>query len=274
MKTDKAVVVTGAAGGIGSMLCAGFLKEGYQVWAVDPNQAGLEALKEKLSKYGKQLETSPEDVTNEGQMRALIGRIQQASHSLVIWVNNAGISGAGRFDKVSVETMKRVIDINLTAVMVNSRLALDRMKEQGSGVIINIASVAGHLPAPYLAAYSASKHGVVGFTRALQGELTLKRSPVRTLLVCPGFVDTPMVHAKEGGLVMPDWMNFALAAPQVVADHIISAVRSGKREIFPSWNGKLLMAMAKVVPGFRERGTTLFSSHSLKDYFFNRPNLP
>lgn len=269
MKTAKAAVVTGAAGGIGTALCEELCKAGYLVWGIDQNEVGLKTLSENMSKVGKKVVTRSVDITDEAAITKLLEEIAKESHHLSVWVNNAGISGVGHFDKQDTKLMKRVIDVNLTAILTISRLVLDRMEYQGDGVIVNIASVAGHIPSPYLAAYSASKHGVVGFTRAVESELQMKNSGVRTLLVCPGFIDTPMI--KEGGkFAFPEWLSFSVASPQVVARAVARAVASGKREIYPSWNGKLLLLVNKVVPGFRNQGTKLLNARSFKDYILNR----
>jgi len=269
MKVAKAAVVTGAAGGIGSALCEQLLQEGYTVWALDYNQKALEALGDSLAKFNRILKTRAIDITVESQIREVIETIASESHQISIWVNNAGVSGIGHFTDASTETLRRIVDVNLTAVITSTRLILEKMEFQGSGVIVNIASVAGHLASPYLAAYASTKHGVVGFTRSLEIELQLKTSGVRTLLVSPGFVETQMV-TEAGKFSFPEWLSFCLATPQAVARAIVAGIRQEKREIFPSWNGKMLLALNKMVPGMSRRGSKLLVSKSLKDYFLNR----
>lgn len=268
MKTAKGAVVTGAAGGIGAALCEELCNAGYLVWGLDQNEVGLKTLQESLSKRGKKVITRNVDITIEAEISKVLEEIKEQTHHLSVWVNNAGISGVGHFDKATTTSAKRVIDVNLTATVTITRLVLDQMEYQGDGVIVNIASVAGHIATPYLAAYSASKHGVVGFTRALESELKMKNSGVHTLLVSPGFVDTPMV--KEGKFAFPEWLSFSLAKPQAVARLIVCAISSKKREIYPSWNGKLLLLVNKFVPGLRNQGTKLLNARSFKDYILNR----
>lgn len=268
MKMAKGAVVTGAAGGIGTSLCEELNKAGYLVWAIDQNELGLKTLAESFDKKGQKIFTRTVDITNEAAVTKLIEEIQSQSHHISVWVNNAGISGVGHFSKATTAAIKRVIDVNLTATLQNTRLILDRMEFQGDGVIVNVASVAGFVPAAYLAAYSASKHGVVGFTRALESELQMKHSGVRTLLVSPGFVDTAMV--KEEKFSFPEWLRFSLAKPQVVSKAVVRAIQTEKREIFPSWNGKLLLVVGKFVPGLRKQGTKLLNARSFKDYILNR----
>lgn len=271
MKTAKAVVITGAAGGIGTAMCEKFTSEGYAVWAVDWNEAHLASLKEKFEKTGGDFFTRKVDVTDEAAVRKLIAEVQEKSHGLHVWVNNAGITGVGHFAKSALSDIRRVIDVNLTAVAVGTWLALEAMDKQGEGTIVNIASVAGHVAAPYLTVYSATKHGVVGLTRSLEVELQNRQSPIRTVLVCPGFIDTEMLKADgKEKFAFPEWLRFCLSTPDQVAKEVVGAVKSGRPEIYPSLNGKMILAFNRFVPNFRKRGSKLLIAKSFKDYLLNR----
>lgn len=265
----KVVVVTGAAGGIGKNLVNQFAREGATVCGWDLSEAGLETLKTHGQKEGVEILTHKVDVTDENQLKAARDAVIAKHGGIDVWVNNAGISGAGDFENNSVADFSKVLAINLVAVMTGTHLALQVMETRGTGLVVNIASVAGLVPCPFLTAYSASKHGVVGFTRALRQELALKSSTIRLLLVCPGFVETEML-AKGTKYGFPEWLGWVPGSPADVAAAVVQGVRKEREEIFPTMNGKVLARLNRHFPGVFSSGQRLLLSKSLKDYFFNR----
>lgn len=271
--SNKVVVVTGAAGGIGTSLVKHFLDAGATVWGLDLNKEALDALAENYKKYGKQFFSRAVDVTNETELKASREEILKQSKDIHVWVNNAGISGLGDFQSSTQSAFERVIQINLNAVVSGTRLALERMEHVGFGMIVNIASVAGHVAAPYLSAYCASKHAVVGFTRSLREELNIKQSPVKTLLVSPGFVDTKIIEkGKDYGY--PEWLGFLLATPDKVAGDILKAIVKDKIEIIPTLNGKMIFGASRFLPNFTANTSRILLSKSLTDLLFLRKNPP
>lgn len=271
--SSKVVVVTGAAGGIGSSLVKQFLDVGATVWGLDLNKEALDALADTHKKYGKNFFSKAVDVTSEAELRAAREEILQQSKDIHIWINNAGISGLGDFQSSTQSAFERVIQINLNAVVSGTRLALERMEHVGFGMIVNIASVAGHVAAPYLTAYCASKHAVVGFTRSLREELSLKQSPVKLFLVSPGFVDTKIIEkGKDYGY--PEWLDFLLATPDKVASEIVKALAKGKLEIIPTINGKVIFGVSRFLPNFTANTSRILLSKSLTDLLLLRKNPP
>lgn len=271
MLISKTAVVTGAASGIGKALTADFISAGYKVYGVDINGEALSELT-KASAPGAFVGVIA-DVTNEEDLRGVAQRVVKEAGAITIWVNNAGISGIGDFSRRPLTEWMRVLNINLVGLVYGSKIALEAMEEKGDGVIINMASVAGHVAAPFMTAYSASKHGVVGFTRALQAELRLKHSPVRVIMVSPGFVNTPII-AKGEISGFPEWLSSMLSTPEKVAKQVMKAIRRDEAEVYPTLNGKMMIKAFRHFPKVTMKSSKLLLTKSLKDALLNRYTVP
>jgi short-subunit dehydrogenase len=266
----KVVIITGAAGGIGRALAGAMLEAGATVWGWDLSLEGLETLKRQGEKLGQEIRTRQVDVTDPKAMEAAAAEVFAREKRIDYWVNNAGIVGIGSFAQLPANEFDRVIQINFSALVTGTRLALGYMEDQGSGTIVNIASVAGHVPAPFLIAYTASKHAVVGFTRSLREELRLRDSNIRCTLVSPGFVDTALIARKSKAMGFPEWLSWALASPDAVAREIVIGLRKGHEEIFPALNGRVILRMYRLLPQFTVRRSRIFLADSFKDFLLNR----
>jgi short-subunit dehydrogenase len=261
----KRFVVTGAASGIGRAIAEALLQRGAVVLAWDRDETGLRTLAESAARFGNECVTAVVDVTDGNAVRAA----RDAAGSIDGWMNVAGIAKTGAFTTMGDREFDRVMQVNFTALVDGTRAALEAMEPRGAGVVVNVASVAGFLPAPFLAAYSASKHAVVGFTRAVAEELRLADSPIRLVLVAPGFVETAMISGASG-LKFPDWLKWLPSRPEPVAKEILDGLERGKGEIFPSRNGRWMMRMARAFPQKSIRGSRVLLSRSFKDWILNR----
>jgi len=189
MRLDgRTAVVTGAASGIGRAVAQRLAAEGARVVIGDRNAQGLA---ETADLIGTAAETAPLDVADEASCRAIIDRAVALHGGLDILCNIAGVLDFGRFAEVDRTRWDRVIAVNLTGVYQMCRAAMPHLVER-SGAIVNMASAAGLVGVPYNSAYTASKHGVVGLTRALA--LEFSKEGVRVNAVCPGGVKTPMLE--------------------------------------------------------------------------------
>jgi short-subunit dehydrogenase len=262
------VVITGAGAGIGSALANLLGARGQRVWAADVNDDALAALKDQLERYGHAVETRRADVTDGEALNALAAEVASRG-PLDVWINNAGINGTGGFAELTAEQFRRIIAVNLDGVINGTRAALSVMEPAGRGLIVNMGSIAGHLPAPLMSAYVASKHAVVGFTRALQAEFDLRDCPVRLLLVSPGFVDTAII-AKGDKLGFPEWLSFLLSKPEDVAKEIVKAIDGKDREIYPTLNGKLMKRLYGMMPRLTVKSSRVLLARSLRDLVTNR----
>ena len=189
----KSVVVTGASRGIGREIASLFAKEGYNV-VINYYNSEKEAveLKETLTSIGCTCEIFKANVANYDHAKSLISFCYQTYGSVDVLVNNAGISKIKLLTDMQPNEWQDMININLTGVFNCSKSALDFMLKEHSGSIINISSMWGQVGASCEVAYSASKAGVIGFTKALAKEVGL--SGIRVNCISPGVIMTDMMN--------------------------------------------------------------------------------
>jgi NAD(P)-dependent dehydrogenase (short-subunit alcohol dehydrogenase family) len=186
----KTALVTGAARGIGLAIARRFVREGARVALVDLDAAAVAAAAAQLGEAGLAIAA---DVTQAAEVERAVQAIRQRWGRLDIAVNNAGITGGSKLTwEITDEEWHRVIAVDLTAVFLVSRAAVRVMLEQGSGRIVNIASIAGKEGNPTLVPYSTAKAGVIGLTKALAKEVATKGILVNA--VAPAVIGTDMVR--------------------------------------------------------------------------------
>jgi NAD(P)-dependent dehydrogenase (short-subunit alcohol dehydrogenase family) len=189
---DEVVVITGAAGGIGRATARAFAAGGAALVIADLDAAAGEALVEELRGEGAQATFVRCDVRSSDDVRDLVAAAVGQHGRIDVAVNNAGITHlpADTAD-FAVEEFDRILAVNLRGVFLGLRHELPVMIRQGSGAVVNVASVLGLVGFAGAAAYVAAKHGVVGLTRV--AGLETAQQGVRVNAVCPGFIETPMV---------------------------------------------------------------------------------
>jgi NAD(P)-dependent dehydrogenase (short-subunit alcohol dehydrogenase family) len=190
-----AVLVTGAASGNGHAIASRFLADGAFVVAVDVGADGLERAATGWAGHGDRVVCITADVSDAADMDAAVATAVERFGRLDVLVNNAGITGtqaATTVHETPIDEFDRVIAVNVRGSFLGCRAALPRMLEQGGGVIVNIASVAGLVAFPGRAAYSTSKSAVIGLTRSIAADYAARG--IRCNAVCPGMIDTPMTR--------------------------------------------------------------------------------
>lgn len=182
------VVLTGASSGIGKATALQLAKYGTALVLASRRTGLLESVAEECGNaIAVTTDVSkPQDVEQLAQAAiAQFGKID-------VWINNAGIGAAGRFEEVPLEDHLRVIETSLQGVIIGSHVALNQFKQQGYGTLINVGSAAGKVPMPYFASYITAKFGVVGLGEALYQELkTEKIKDIHVCTVNPWVTDTP-----------------------------------------------------------------------------------
>lgn len=188
----KTIVITGATGGIGSSLAEVFAKEGYNL-ALNCHTSieALHALCDRLSAaYGVSCLAVPADVGNSDEVSRMFHKINETFDTVDILINNSGITHFGLLNDMSDDQWRTVMSTNLDSLFYCSRAVIPAMVREKSGRIINICSIWGERGASYEAAYSTSKSGMIGFTKALAKELAPSNIAVNA--ISPGVVDTAM----------------------------------------------------------------------------------
>jgi NAD(P)-dependent dehydrogenase (short-subunit alcohol dehydrogenase family) len=195
----KSVVITGGGGGIGRATAVRLAREGARVAAVDVQKAGLAETAAAVERVGGRAIAIEADVTRDDEVRRYVATAQTELGRIDCFFNNAGILGETKpLIEYSEEMFDRVIAINLKAVWLGLKHVGAAMKGEGGGAIVNTASIAGLRGTPNLAAYTASKHGVIGLTRTAAMEFS--RHGIRVNAICPGPIETAMTEEMHGRL--------------------------------------------------------------------------
>ena len=191
----KVALVTGAATGIGQASALALARAGAAVCVSDINSAGLEETAQSIIDAGGKAIAVACDVTQAGDVRAMVAAAVDAFGALNAAVNNAGIAGSftDRLHEADDRMLERVLAVNLRGVWLCMKEELAQMLAAGGGSIVNIASVAGLIGAPKAAAYTASKHAVVGLTKS--AAVDYAKLGLRINAICPAYTDTAMVQS-------------------------------------------------------------------------------
>ncbi|MEM8863755.1 MAG: SDR family NAD(P)-dependent oxidoreductase [Chloroflexota bacterium] len=211
--TNQRVVITGAGRGIGRDLAEGFAKAGAKVVLGARSQDEISAVADTINQAGGSAFSFPIDVSDVDKVNAFVDQAVNTLGGIDVLINNAGISSSHKFATHPDEIWHRTIAINLTGVYYVTKAAVQPMLAQKSGRIINIASIAGKTGSKYIAAYNASKHGVLGLTRSLAVEFA---PHITVNAICPGYVQTPMTDDTVENIVNRTGMSAEEAVAALV----------------------------------------------------------
>ncbi len=193
MRLDgKVALVTGAARGIGRGIALRFAEEGAMVGVIDLDEAACQLVVDDIKAADGQAMALGLDVSHEDQVNHAIERIQEQFGTVTILVNNAAVMHSGSVHETSMKAFDRCLAVNLRGAFLMSRAVIPGMLKAGKGSIIHMSSVTGILGLPGLAAYSMTKAGLAGLTRAMSTDYA--RLGIRVNCVSPGTIDSPMLH--------------------------------------------------------------------------------
>lgn len=234
MKTlqGKTALITGASRGIGTFIAQALAKEEMNLILIARTADSLEEVGSELRSQQISVTCIPADIGQRDQLATLVKRAEAESNGVDVLVNNAGLDVIYPYEKLEPEIIDQIIEVNLTAPMILSRLFLPKMIERGRGHIVNISSLSGLVGTPYDEAYTASKHGLVGFTRSLRLTAIGEAYPVGVSVVCPGFISEVGMYntaSKGSGLEAP--AIFGTSPPENVAKAVVSAIIKDKAEV-------------------------------------------
>jgi 3-oxoacyl-[acyl-carrier protein] reductase len=212
---DKVAIVTGAAKGIGFATAKRFAEEGAKVMIADVNPDAVKAAVDLIP--GSEAYTV--NVTDRASIEAAVDQIMQRHGRIDILINNAGITQDARLVKMTEAQFDAVIDVNLKGVFNCAQLVVPHMLEAGKGAIVNASSVVGIYGNFGQTNYSATKFGVIGFTKTWARELGAKG--IRVNAICPGFIATEMVKAMPENILQDierrSWLG-RLGTPEEIAN--------------------------------------------------------
>lgn len=239
----KVVIITGASSGVGDAAARAFAKRDATVVLAARSTGRLEQLAREIGGIAVTA-----DVSRPADLRALVDRAIAECGRIDIVVNNAAANARGGFDSLDPDAITTVIDTNLKGPMLLTRFALPYLRET-KGVVVNVASIAGHVPLPYEAPYSATKWGLRGFTFAVREEL--RGTGVSLCVVSPGPIATPFVlddldHVPDLVLSQP-----MLSAEQV-AEAVVACAIDRRRERAMPGSTLLLAKLSRSFPWLQE----------------------
>lgn len=239
---NRTAIVTGASRGLGVVIAEALAAQGVHLALAARSAEDLETTVSKVEARGVQAVAVPTDVTDKDALENLIRTTEDHLGRVDILVNNAGVEHYQPYQEYDFDMIEKIMTTNLLSAQWLTRLALPAMLGRGRGHIVNIASVAGKTPVPYNAIYSASKHGLVGFSWSLREEL--HGTGVGVSVVCPGFVaDSGMFAGWSKGEKPPGLTS--TVRPEKVGEATVAAIEKNKGEVIV---GPPAMKLTKMIP--------------------------
>lgn len=230
-------LITGATSGIGMSMAKYLCSMGWELVLTGRNKSALENLKSELN---TNVYIIPADLSEKEEVFKVYHYCKL--HDIDMLINNAGYGIFGRFDETDIEDELNMLNVNITALHILTKLFLRDFKKKNRGIILNVASSAGFMTGPLLSSYYASKNYVVRLSLAIAQELKKTKSKVRISIFCPGPVDTNF-NNRAGAVfsVKPISADFA-------AKYAIDNALSGRTVIIPTFKMKLGVLGAKLAP--------------------------
>jgi short-subunit dehydrogenase len=231
---NKVVIITGAAQGIGRATANAFAQAGAHLLLVDKDQIGLVTVQDELAIYPIKVNIFTTDITSDTAPSEIVAFALSTFGRIDVLVNNAGMVISGDTLAHTHETMQRLFEINVLAVIRLCQAVLPTMHSQHSGHIVNLASSAATMPSPGYSVYGASKGAVVAFSHALRREVA--QAGIRVSYIAPGWINTQMIahmHTEDmtrAGMLNP-LLSFDVREPSDVANGILEAVRYNRYEV-------------------------------------------
>lgn len=245
--SGKTVVITGASSGVGRAVAEAFALEGCNVVLAARGKEGLDEVVQLCHDLEVNAVAVPTDVSKEEDVKNLVAKALEYNGRIDYWVNNAGVMASGKFEEIPMETQEQVIKTNLFGYMYSAYNVLPVFKNQKEGVLINNVSIGAFMPAPYSAAYSASKKGIAGLMECLQGEIS-DFPDVHISNIYPQIQrSTGNSHsAKYSGL---DFKVPPFAAdPRDTAAKIVELAKFPRKGMFPDAVSYLLKTAHSIMP--------------------------
>ncbi len=226
------VLITGGSSGIGLAVAEALAGEGAEIALLARNELGLAAAKRKLAEYGAEAVTVTADVTDHAALAAAVEEAVAELGGLDVLVTSAASLSFGRFTETDTADFEATIETVLGGTIATIREALPHL-ERSRGAVVAVGSIAGRMPLPGMAAYTTSKHGLVGFLDTVRIELEESGSSVTLSLVNPGAVDTPLWNTLESstGLLPPEPPHPAVYSAESVAEAVLGTIRRPRDEL-------------------------------------------
>jgi NAD(P)-dependent dehydrogenase (short-subunit alcohol dehydrogenase family) len=267
--SGKVAFVTGGASGIGAALSTKLVDGGAEVWIADRQIDAAQELAQRLTSGGAKAHAIELDVRDYSSFERAVAEVVQQSGRVDYLFNNAGIGVGGEVDSYTLDDWNDVLDVNLRGVVHGIQAVYPIMIRQRSGHIVNTASMAGLVTSAGAASYTATKHAVVGLSKALRVEA--ERHGVQVSVLCPGAIRTPILTMGKYGRMtiagvsdeqlLKFWEPFRPMAPDKFAERALRAVLRGDAIIVvPAW-WKALWYLERLSPALSMRVAKVSLKH-------------
>ncbi len=229
-------LITGASSGIGRDIAKELAKRGYDIVIVARSEDKLNELKNEINNV--KVESIPMDISNLDNCKELYEKVGYVD----ILVNNAGFGLFGKFNTTDIDREMEMVDLNVKSLHFLTKLFLKDMVEKDKGYILNVSSIAGHLPGPFMSTYYATKHYVFNLSESINEELKKDKSHVRVGTLNPGPVETNFNKVANVKF------NLSSLTSEYVAKYTVDRMLKGKTDITPGFGVSCTRFFAKVVP--------------------------
>ncbi len=250
---EQVVVVFGASSGIGRETAIRFAQKGASVVVASRGEEALKTLVHSIENFGGNAIYVVADAADFASVKAVADRAVEEFGRLDTWVHCAGISLYARFENTHPDEFKRIVDINLTGQAYGAMAALPHLKSQGRGALIHVSSVEARRAFPLQSAYSASKHGIIGFLDALRMELEEAQIPIAVTNVMPSGINTPLFNHARTKLGVKPMPVPPIYQTSTVADVILHAAEHPTRDIYAGGAGRMMATMHKISPALMDK---------------------
>jgi short-subunit dehydrogenase len=249
---NAVVVVTGASSGIGRATAVACAERGARlVLAARPSPALYDAARD-CQAAGGAAHPVPTDVVDQAAVERLADDAVARFGRIDVWVQNAAVMAYGRFEDTPAEVHRRVIETNLFGPIHAARAVLPVFRRQGTGTLINVASLYGKMTSPYVSGYVTSKYGLIGFSEVLRQELQ-DAPDINVCTVLPGSVDTPIFRHAANYVGRQPRPVPLVSSPERVVRVILRLTQRPRREVAVGWSARFLALGHTVLPGLYNR---------------------
>ncbi len=251
----QTALITGASKGIGVNITRALATKGMNLVLAARSVSELAAVRDEMEALGVSAVAVPTDVGDQKALADLVDRAMSEFGAIDVLMNNAGIERNMAYERVSLEEIEQMIEVNLHAPMTLTRLVLPHMQARNRGHIVNMSSAAGVMPTSFTEPYTATKYGLAGFTRSLRLTLQETGSAVSASVICPGFLDeTGMYENQKQQYQIKASPLIGSVKAQKAADAVVRSIENDLPEVIvmPGMP-RMMIAMNALFPRLTEK---------------------
>jgi short-subunit dehydrogenase len=249
---DQVVVILGASSGIGRETALQFARRGAKVIAAARSESALNSLEQEIRNGGGDVTPVICDITDFDQVDRVADIAVQAYGRIDTWVNVAAVSSYSSMEDTTLEEFRQIFDVNVMGYIHGMKAALPRLRREGRGALISVASVESFVSIPLHSHYAATKHAIEGLVDGLRRELMAEGVPISVTSVKPATINTPFFTNAMNKLGVKPKGPPPIYQPGVVADCILYAAEHPVRDLYAGGAAKMMVTTQMLMPGFMD----------------------